>query len=171
MHKIAFIRININSNNASDTVFQVCWGADSCNGVQGVKYDLSTLAKLSNLTNHEIVSRQFRKFFQSYALAFNKQHNRIGTLFQTPFKRVLIDNINYFTQVVYYIHKNPQHHKLVDDFKDWNWSSYGSILSDKPSKIKREEVINWYAGKNNYEKFHLADQIINPNEKYILEDD
>ena len=54
--------------------------------------DLTTFQKLSNLTDHDVVSRQFRKFFQSYSMAFNKQHNRIGTLFQTPFKRALIDN-------------------------------------------------------------------------------
>lgn len=27
-------------------------------------------------TTHEIISHQFRKFFQSYAMAFNKQQNR-----------------------------------------------------------------------------------------------
>jgi len=133
--------------------------------------DLTTFQKLSNLTNHDIVSRQFRKFFQSYAMAFNKQHDRIGTLFQTPFKRILIDNSSYFTRLVYYIHNNPQHHKLVDIFKDWIWSSYGSIIADKPSKLKRDEVINWYGNKINYEKFHLTDQKINPNEKFILEEE
>ena len=37
--------------------------------------DLTTFEKLSNLnkTTHDIVSHQFRKFFQSYAMAFNKR--------------------------------------------------------------------------------------------------
>lgn len=42
----------------------------------------------SQKTVHEIVSHQFKKFFQSYAMAYNKQQDRVGTLFQTPFKRV-----------------------------------------------------------------------------------
>ena len=83
--------------------------------------DLTTFKKLSNQkkTPHDIVSHQFKKFFQSYAMAFNKQHDRIGTLFQTPFKRALIDDYDYYIRVVYYIHANPQLHGLIDDFRDW----------------------------------------------------
>ena len=97
--------------------------------------DLTTFKKLSNLneekTSHQIVSHQFQKFFQSYAMAFNKQQDRTGTLFQTPFKRVWVDDENYYTKLVYYIHANPQLHGLINDFKEWKWSSYGRILMDK----------------------------------------
>lgn len=51
-------------------------------------------------------------------MAFNKQQNRIGTLFQTPFKRALIDNAAYFTQLAHYIHANPQLHNLIDDLEN-----------------------------------------------------
>ncbi|RYY34185.1 MAG: hypothetical protein EOP46_14265 [Sphingobacteriaceae bacterium] len=105
-------------------------------------------------TLHDIVSHRFRKFFQSYALAFNKQHDRIGTLFQTPFKRVLIDNDNYFTKLVYYIHANPQNHKLIDDFREWKWSSYERIMIDKPSALKKKEVIDWFGNKALYKHYH-----------------
>jgi len=130
--------------------------------VRGVE-DLTTFEKLSNLkkaeqstskTSHDIVSHQFRKFFQSYAMAFNKQQGRVGTLFQTPFKRVLIDSDIYFTQIVYYIHANPQHHGLVTDFRNWRWSSYQRMLLDRPSKLKKEEVLNWFGDKMAYEKYH-----------------
>jgi putative transposase len=70
--------------------------------------DLTTFEKLSNLpgkTVHDIVSHQFRKFFQSYAMAFNKQHDRTGTLFQTPFKRAHVNNDRYFTQLICYIYR------------------------------------------------------------------
>jgi len=122
-------------------------------------------------TVHDRVSHQFRKFFQSYAMAYNKQQNRIGTLFQTPFKRVCIDNDKYFTNLIYYIHANPRHHGLIDDFKEWKWSSYGRILIEKPSKLKKQEVINWFGDKNDYEHFHSIQQKIIYTEKYIMEDD
>ena len=67
--------------------------------------DLTTFKKLSNLDSenqksiHDIVSHQFKKFFQSYAMAFNKQQNRTGTLFQTPFKRVRIENESYLQEL------------------------------------------------------------------------
>ncbi|TZF82037.1 hypothetical protein FW774_15180 [Pedobacter sp. BS3] len=86
--------------------------------------DLKAFRRSTNpQSTHEIISRQFRKFFQSYAMAFNKQQNRVGTLFQTPFKRALISDEYYFTQLVYYIHANPQKHGLIGNFREWHWSS------------------------------------------------
>jgi putative transposase len=72
--------------------------------------DLTTFKKLLNplpdKTTHDIVSHQFKKFFQSYAMAFNKQKDRIGTLFQTPFKRAWVKSDHYFTHLIYHIHAN-----------------------------------------------------------------
>ncbi len=120
---------------------------------------------------HDIVSHQLRKFFQSYAMAFNKQNERIGTLFQTPFKRALVDNDQYFTQLIYYIHANPQLHGLIDDFKDWEWSSYKRILAERPSKLKKREVIEWFGGKDAYQSFHSHNQKLISNQEFILEDE
>jgi REP element-mobilizing transposase RayT len=108
----------------------------------------------SNKTVHQIVSHQFRKFFQSYSMAFNLKYNRIGTLFQTPFKRVEVDKDEYFTQLVYYIHANPQLHGLIKDFREWEWSSYSRILINKPSKLKKKEVLDWFGGEERYIQFH-----------------
>lgn len=131
--------------------------------------------KLSNInpekTVHDIVSHQFRKFFQSYAMAFNKQQNRIGTLFQTPFKRALVDNDQYLTQLVYYIHANPQLHGLINDFRDWNWSSYNKILTDNVSKLKKNELLEWFGGKKEFVNFHSERQILITDERYVLEDE
>ena len=133
--------------------------------------DPATFEKMVALTDHDVVSRQFRKFFQSYAMAFNKQHERTGTLFQTPFKRALVDNDKYFTQLVYYIHANPQLHGIIDDFKKWEWSSYGRILIEKPSKLKKQEVISWFGNKEKYSQFHGQDQKIQMDKGHLLDDD
>lgn len=103
---------------------------------------------------HDIVSKQLRIFFQSYALAFNIQHKRIGTLFQTPFKRAEINDEFYLSKLIYYIHANPQKHKLITDFRDWKWSSYNRILIDTDTKLKKQEVLDWFGGKAEYLKFH-----------------
>jgi putative transposase len=109
--------------------------------------DLSTFQNLSNIKAekaHDIVSHQYQKFFQSYAMAFNKQQNRIGTLFQTPFKRAKISTNDYLIKCVHYIHFNPQKHGLIKDFKDYPWSSYQSYLSQKPTKLRRDDAIEWF---------------------------
>ena len=117
------------------------------------KTDLTTFKKLSNQktkTTHDIVSHQFKKFFQSYAMAFNKQHNRIGTLFQTPFKRVRVEDENYLRELASYIITNAQKHKLVVDFKDWKWSSYNNTLSNRNSKLLKEDLIKYFHNKENF---------------------
>lgn len=136
--------------------------------------DLTTFKKLSNLdpdkNNHEVVSHQFRKFFQSYAMAFNKQNNRLGTLFQTPFKRALVANEDYLTQMIYYIHANPQEHGLTDDFRNWKWSSFNRILMTKHSKLKKEEVISWFGDVKAYNEFHSINQQMIIKNHFVFED-
>ena len=139
-----------------------------------VPQDLTTFQKLSNLKNktpHQIVSHQFQKFFQSYAMAFNKQQGRVGTLFQTPFKRVLVNSDAYFMQLVYYIHANPTHHNMLQDFREWKWSSYQRTLMDNLSKLKKAEVLAWFADKDGFIKFHNeTQQLIEANDMCIEDD-
>lgn len=99
-------------------------------------------------------SQQFSNLFNAYTKAFNKQQNRHGTLFERPFKRKKIDDEKYFKNLVLYIHTNPVHHNIVKKAKDYNWSSYVSIISDKPSNIKRTEVISWFDDKENFITCH-----------------
>lgn len=103
-------------------------------------------------------------------MAFNKQHERIGTLFQTPFKRAEINKDDYFTSLVYYIHANPQLHGLIKDFREWEWSSYKRILIDKPTNLKKKEILDWFGGKGRYTKFH-DEQHQNSGMNFIIDDD
>jgi|ERR1035437_3310210 REP element-mobilizing transposase RayT len=132
--------------------------------MNNTKSDLTNLDKLSNPKPkilpdvHQIVSHRFRKMFQSYAMAFNKQENRIGTLFQTPFKRVCVNNERYFIQLVYYIHANPQLHGFTDDFKTYPWSSYKRVIMPQPSKLKKEEVFEWFGGREGFIDYHSSSE-------------
>ncbi|MPR34890.1 transposase [Salmonirosea aquatica] len=111
----------------------------------------------SQKTVHEIVSHQFKKFFQSYAMAYNKQQDRVGTLFQTPFKRVKIDNDLYLTSIIKYIHTNPRKHGVEADFRTYRWSSYSRILLEKPTKLRKEEVLEWFGGRKPFVNAHEGD--------------
>jgi putative transposase len=100
----------------------------------------------AEITLSELVEYYFKSFFQSYSLAFNKANSRTGNLFQRPFKRIEVKKESYFTQAIIYIHANAAKHKLVKDFTRYKWCSYQSFLNDKPSKICKEEVIDWFGG-------------------------
>jgi putative transposase len=99
-------------------------------------------------------SRQFSNFFNAYAKAINAAYGRTGSLFQHPFKRMPVTTSGQFWNVIAYIHQNPQKHKFVEDFRNWRWSSYGIILLEKPTKISRQAVLDWFGGKQNYLELH-----------------
>jgi putative transposase len=139
-----------------------------------VETDLATSKKLpyQQKTTYDIVSHQFKKFFQSYAMAFNKEQNRIGTLFQTPFKRVRVEDENYLRELACYINTNAQKHNLVKDFTDWKWSSYHNILSNKDTKLLKEEVIGYFDDIDNFKYCHLeyARKIDSVERDFFIED-
>jgi hypothetical protein len=56
--------------------------------------------------------------------------------------------------VIAYIHQNPQKHGFVKDFRAWKYSSYGMILTGKPSVVKREEVMKWFGTRDDYLALH-----------------
>ncbi len=102
-------------------------------------------------------SRQFNNLFIAYAEAINKAYQRTGALFERPFKRRLVTSDRYFTALVAYIHHNPQEHGFVTDFRDWPYSSYQAIVSDKPTRVQRDAVLDWLGGRTGFEDFHLAE--------------
>ncbi len=99
-------------------------------------------------------STAFSNFFNAYAKGFNKAYGRTGSLFEHPFHRVMVTDDAQFTAVVRYIHQNPQKHGFVPDFREWPYSSYHSLLSDKPTRLERDAVLEWFGGREAYESLH-----------------
>lgn len=75
-------------------------------------------------------------------------------MFERPFRRIPVNDYLYFTQLICYIHTNPQKHGFVKDFQDYPYSSYHSHLSNKETKLMRKEVIDWFGGVEAYKKIH-----------------
>lgn len=123
---------------------------------EALAIESSTFQKLTNLNpiDHDLVSGQFRKFFQSYVMAFNKQQQRHGTLLSTPFKRIEVITDDHLKQLVYYIHSNPQKHGVCSDFRKWNWSSYSAFLSNSTSLLNREDVLELFGSLEKFEDEH-----------------
>ena len=126
--------------------------------------------KINDLSGdvHKILIEQFKRFFNSYSLGYNKYYGRHGSLLQRKFKRKRIDNEKYFTLLVYYIHHNPIHHNLVKKFSDWKYSSYHSFLSQKKTKIARNLVLSWFGGRDNFIEFHEEYKEISKDKKKDL---
>ncbi|GIZ08208.1 hypothetical protein [Flavobacterium sp. UMI-01] len=114
-------------------------------------------------------SRQFSHLFNAYTQAVNKRYNRTGSLFETTFERKLVTSERYFKQLIFYIHNNPVHHGFVIDMNSYPWSSYGTIISDKPTKLKRNETIEMYGDIENFICYHSEKQNLNDIIDLIIE--
>jgi putative transposase len=100
------------------------------------------------------LSKQFANLFSSYTQAINKMYSRKGSLFIPNFKRKQIEEDAYLTNTVIYIHRNPSHHKIMQDYTAWCYSSYRAILSDKVTLIRRDEVLEWFGNREEFIKLH-----------------
>lgn len=117
------------------------------------------------------VSRKFSHMFNSYAQSINSAFNRTGGLFETPFKRKKVTAEAYFTAMIGYIHLNPVKHRFVKSPEEYIWSSYHSFLSNRPTKLNREEVLSWFGGVKEFKDFHQAQLNEKEIEAFIIEMD
>jgi hypothetical protein len=111
----------------------------------------------------------FSDLFNAYAQAINTQEGRTGSLFQRPFQRKEVADSEYFKHLIVYIHTNPQTHGFVDDFRDYPWSSYGTILSMQPTRLQRENVIGWFNSKGEFIDQHDQELKTDLFSQFIIE--
>ncbi len=94
--------------------------------------------------------QHFKHLFNSYSRWFNLKHKRRGSLFEKNFRRKLVNNDKYFSNLVVYIHNNPVFHGFVDHSIEYPWTSYPGILSDKSISVKKQKVLNYFDGMDNF---------------------
>lgn len=93
-------------------------------------------------------SKQLSKFISSYTQAYNKVFDRHGPLFESPFKRKIIDSEQYLKNLIIYVHQNPI--DIQKDFKTYKFSSYITVLSSLKTNLKRNEVIEYFDDLENF---------------------
>ena len=68
-----------------------------------------------------------------------------------------------------YVNTNPKHHN-ISKFENYKYSSYKSLLSTKPTLIKRTEVIFLFETKENFEFAHNLKKLnIEAINEFLLE--
>jgi len=122
--------------------------------VQGVRNKYPT--GFENLSG--IISQQFSNLFNSYTKSYNKVYKRRGSLFNRPFKSKAINSDTYLTNIIFYIHHNAIYHGFCSCMGDWPHSSYHAFVSNKQTRLKREEVQKWFGSKEEFKRFHDQSQ-------------
>lgn len=101
-----------------------------------------------------IISQQFSNLFNAYTKAYNKRYDRRGSLFIPNFKRKKVEEDRYFTRLIAYIHNNPVKHGFAKNLFDWPHSSIHAYLFDKPSRLDRRCLADWFGDRTALLKFH-----------------
>ncbi|RXK50930.1 hypothetical protein [Aquirufa rosea] len=112
----------------------------------------------------KLIAIQFATLFNSYAQAFNRTNDRTGGLFERPYRRIPVEDESYFTQLIKYIHLNPEYHGIAHDFKQYKNSSYQDFTSLKRSFVDKKSVLDYFDGMEGFKEFHATEM----NEKNII---
>lgn len=92
--------------------------------------------------------------WSGYSKYFNKKYNRVGSLFQDQFKAVPVESDTYLKWLSAYIHQNPRVAHLINDLKEYPYSSYREYVGlDAPTLCDKEVILGGFGGLGEYEKF------------------
>jgi REP element-mobilizing transposase RayT len=75
-------------------------------------------------TNSPTLSKGMKYLNGTYTQYFNRQHQRVGHVFQGRFKAILVQKDAYLLELARYIALNPVRAQIVRSAKEWRWSSY-----------------------------------------------
>lgn len=115
------------------------------------------------------ISRFMHKLGIGYTKYFNLKYERVGSLFQGPFKAIGVDTDEYLTHLSRYIHLNPveliefswkkkgiKDWKRVNNFLDrYKWSSYSDYIGKENFSltINNKFLVEYFDDTNDYKKF------------------
>lgn len=90
----------------------------------------------------ENLSKFMRQLGMSYSIYFNKKYKRVGHLWQGRFKSWYITDEAYLYTLIRYIEQNPLRARIVEDLKEYNFSSYRYFIHKEqiPSCLKRSLI-------------------------------
>ena len=108
---------------------------------------------LATPTQQNSVSRVMQSVGRRYAQLFNQKHQRTGTLWEGRFKSCLVDPA-YFLQNQRYIEQSPVRAGLVQNLKEWSWSSFAHHVGAETIPWVVDHEMFWSLGNTPFERQH-----------------
>jgi len=77
------------------------------------------------------LARGMQRLNGRYTQCFNRSHGRVGHIFQGRYKAILVEKESHLLELCRYIVLNPVRAGMVDDVRQWRWSSYNDMQSSQ----------------------------------------
>jgi REP element-mobilizing transposase RayT len=93
------------------------------------------------------LSKGMRQLNGQYTQRFNRRHKMVGHLFQGRYKAILVQKDAYLLELTRYVVLNPIRAGMVNELKDWQWSSYPAVigLDDSPEWLDTDWLLSQFA--------------------------
>lgn len=102
------------------------------------------------------VSQQFSNLFNSYTKSFNKLFGRKGSLFIPNFRRKSIEDDQYLSKLMVYIHKNPVYHGFCNSAFEWEFSSLRAYWSKSATSVNVQEGWTYFDDQKAFIDLHRS---------------
>jgi len=115
------------------------------------------------------ISDFMQAFQSSYANWFRSKYKTVGSLFQSRFKSVLVEDESYLINLSIYIHLNPVRAKMVSNPEKYQYSSYVYFYKNLDHKmLTKNTVLKMSGGLQNYNLivYRRMHKQIDPEEIY-----
>jgi putative transposase len=113
-------------------------------------YVLRTL----DFVQHELLSKQMNRLQSTYSIKYNHVYQRKGGLFMRPFNRVPIMNDAQLLWTIWYVHRNPLHHHVAENWQEWKYSSYPHYMNNQSSIITTKFTLALFGGVDQMKSHH-----------------
>ena len=92
------------------------------------------------------LSQSMRQLNGVYTQTFNRNHQRVGHVFQGRYKAILVEKDSYLLMLCRYIVMNPVRAKMVLKPEQWHWSSYRATTGQtrRPHFLNTEWILSQF---------------------------
>lgn len=93
------------------------------------------------------LSKGMRQLNGVYTQYYNRQHNRVGHVFQGRYKAILVDKESYLLELCRYVVLNPIRACMIKDIEEWGRSSYLSMIgrSASPEWLEVDWILSHFS--------------------------
>jgi len=88
------------------------------------------------------LSKGMRQLNGVYTQYYNRRHIRVGHVFQSRFKEVLVERDEYLLELARYVFLNPIRANMTKTIDEWTWSSYSAMAGETATPPWLDEILN-----------------------------